>query len=1309
MEQTYKARLKGDKVTTFSVDDFYIILQTIKPFMYTVTTKSTGVKNTDDFGQYLLSPMQNKNSEFLLVNLMNTMVSALSNSGKLKAIERFMEDYQVDVVQFESAVKCGAQGKVDLSQFSDTDENGVYNYLKEISGLEEDRIYGNPDYITVIDYEDYGIQTENPEHLRDTKALFGTQLRKLIFEDIPTGTTFKIDGESYTKEELWSLYNQLITVNVFNSYNDVAKEFSTIDGIAKLVSRQVKENPQMYSEELRKACELVDVKDEKTGEVHKEFNIPIHEPTQRNRIESLLLSVIKNSVIKQKIKGASCVQVSCFGVSNDLKIVRTKEGGIKHIECYLPAYSKLFFEPFMKENENGETYLDVNELPEDLRKCVGYRIPTEGLYSMQPLYIKGFLPIQNGSMIMLPAEITALTGSDFDIDKVFLMLPEFDSGTFIKKASLKWNFKKYLKNSLKKYTSKENSYDEDFDNAYDKLEQIVKKDESKDILSTNLEKALYKFYEENKEKYTYPVRKVKYNFNKTLEENIQGKSVQRTTQIVNNALIDIIYGILTSPESAHKILDGGNFELAKCGDRICKIANNVTNLNKLAKLLHLEDNSSNSILAKLESMSSEQLDEILKDVETPLSPLSPVTNLYFHGQNANGGKMIGIYANSSVANAMFQMANVLLKTDNKKGIYPIVFNNEIFDVLGDMYDMNGRLISRNIKNFLAASVDNVKDPVLKGLMQSPTTGNLTCMLILAGVDINSVGLFLNQPLTKELITKLDADSNLNINDAIDVLLKAHGLEGKEISANSKQRYDQLLKEDLFKNIIQHNDEADLIFLTKFKEYYDKAKSYRKIVSVLRNDTKNNSIESSVAGCLKLLNNLNEFFNSSNKHFSVGNLISFVNKNREELQEVLNVVSESSVPFMSTFASFGIGSVMELMGPYTPFLNESLWNIITDDEFGLSKLYVKDSIPDSFYESILNDYYLFILNQNDFYEHFDSNGKKMNEDESREYFIRKFPNEFRKLKNEIPELKNNQFIKKIIPVLPSKNDKFGKKKRDSFPFTVLKFQNSGSLSRIQEEQYSKDWFSLLTSDNPDIVKLGIDLFKYSTYFGFGFKPFSYMRMASVNIRKSIPKYLELINNQNNFDISSERNSIFIHSYLRNHAYDDNIVPTIIGSNLKSDKEGSIVLSRSNPSHRSIVETKLKTGFTVDENKQYYDILRPMVKIKSEEGTFLYQISSPIIRQNENVVLYPVTPLGYKGKIFEYNFNSYPESVINKTPEVENIEIEDSLSDDTVNIDDGRLDFKDISEDYDDFIGDSLEDFDSYETLDDEGNKVCDLSI
>ncbi len=151
----------------FTDEDFETIFQTIKPFVYTQTTKSTGVENTKDYGEYLKVPMQCKNSEFLLINALNTMVFALSNSGKLKAIEQFMEDYNVDVVQFESAVKCGGQGKLDLSTLSDSDYDGVYDYLKETTGFNVDSENGNSDYVTIIDYEDYGIQTENPEHLSE--------------------------------------------------------------------------------------------------------------------------------------------------------------------------------------------------------------------------------------------------------------------------------------------------------------------------------------------------------------------------------------------------------------------------------------------------------------------------------------------------------------------------------------------------------------------------------------------------------------------------------------------------------------------------------------------------------------------------------------------------------------------------------------------------------------------------------------------------------------------------------------------------------------------------------------------------------------------------------------------------------------------------------------------------------------------------------------------------------------------------------------------------------------------------------------
>ena len=55
----------------------------------------------------------------------------------------------------------------------------------------------------------------------------------------------------------------------------------------------------------------------------------------------------------------------------------------------------------------------IEELNPDLLKMIGYRIPTEDKYSCAPLKIVGFLPREAGDTIMLPNDITLLTGSDF--------------------------------------------------------------------------------------------------------------------------------------------------------------------------------------------------------------------------------------------------------------------------------------------------------------------------------------------------------------------------------------------------------------------------------------------------------------------------------------------------------------------------------------------------------------------------------------------------------------------------------------------------------------------------------------------------------------------------------------------------------------------------------------------------------------------------------------------------------------------------------------------------------------------------------
>ena len=109
----------------------------------------------------------------------------------------------------------------------------------------------------------------------------------------------------------------------------------------------------------------------------------------------------------------------------------------------MPWYSKQYVEQLI--GDNGE--LDINKFPEELKSLVGYRIPTEDAYSMMPLYIKGFLPQNSGSAIMLPAEITTIAGCDFDIDKLYFIAPEFTiNNNKISKIQVDVNTPEELKN-----------------------------------------------------------------------------------------------------------------------------------------------------------------------------------------------------------------------------------------------------------------------------------------------------------------------------------------------------------------------------------------------------------------------------------------------------------------------------------------------------------------------------------------------------------------------------------------------------------------------------------------------------------------------------------------------------------------------------------------------------------------------------------------------------------------------------------------------------------------------------------------------
>ena len=94
------------------------------------------------------------------------------------------------------------------------------------------------------------------------------------------------------------------------------------------------------------------------------------------------------------------------------------------MECMAPAYTKELFANFADEDGNIDVEAIEKTSPE-LLKMIGYRIPTEDKYSITPLKIVGFLPRVAGDGIMLPYDITLINGSDFDVDKMYVMFKEY--------------------------------------------------------------------------------------------------------------------------------------------------------------------------------------------------------------------------------------------------------------------------------------------------------------------------------------------------------------------------------------------------------------------------------------------------------------------------------------------------------------------------------------------------------------------------------------------------------------------------------------------------------------------------------------------------------------------------------------------------------------------------------------------------------------------------------------------------------------------------------------------------------------------
>lgn len=1187
--------------------DFDIVWQTIKPFVFTQIDKNDGL------GGHIKVPHQNKNSEFLLLAAYDILNSVMSKSPKFVGINKFMEDKGIDVVQFESAVKAGGEGIIDISvsqnkvnkvvkdqaitlgnitiplegvedwktikeAFDDALDNGNvsqdgYNTIMKYFEPTADEVYEilnnsvskpvldsdviedgyNTSVVHSIPYKDYVVQTPTPEHLFDASSIYGSQYRNLILSDMSDDMEITISGKTYKGKEIKDFYNSLIIENLLEDFRNIRGYFDSIQDLQKELLSMVKGNPK-YGRDMLNALQIV--KRNINGVEREVFNLPLHNPSTTTKIQELVNSIFKNHITKQKIKGGKATLASNFGFTRDLKILREEDGSIIGAECYLPFYSKKYFEPILVDVKDKEgniigQKLDINRLDPELRKLLGFRIPTENLYSMLPMIIKGFLPQQNGSSIMLPADITQIAGEDFDVDGRFLFLPE---------SKLEWyDYKRAFRN-YKNSHSVDNNGDIAVADKNGVLSSLLEELGGKEQL-TDSEVSFTEWFKVNKDDYKLDkprLKKVRYNINKAPKDNSRDAR--------NNMLIDLGYAILSARESAERINSPGNFDKAKAEARRADIlkdnalVNTYMEINSITKL--------SEVGPRLLKESLESLNNFMSKYKEERNPLSVDTFIYNHHQNTTGGKLIGIYANNNTAHAKFQSTRLGIAEANQFKIDGTIFSSLSSKTI-DINGINESILS-NCAQLSAASVDNVKDPVLASLLQNENTASIGGTMLAMGMSLQQMGLLFTQPIVRYYI-----ESGLNnikfLENEINKLCKDYHIVLEDLKNNTtseelinnilyynRLNWSEITPENIQDYSVEDKKASDIlkdVVIATYKWYNIAliARDYSDLIRVSRADSPNGAMKRNIAQTTNQLHNVDRFLvNSFKEDFTLTNTEDCVRNNVVKLtdteEEMRTKLNKRPMSMLQAFHSLGIDLGSSLESKVFMQLSDNVKTMVRILYNNSAYNTISDRLLDNFYSDLTK----FALSRTKMF----GNDGTRTFDEKRDYYLYKFPKKFLefKLNPKNKEITNLGIIKKL-------SVKRGK----------IIMDNSGKITGALREMFMRDFEKLLYMDNPDARQFATDLLAYSFYLdGLNFGPNSYGNFFSTVFLNSYPELVNALSAMET-DINSNMYADYLNQFYANYWEEGGLLPTYRTDNKPAKAvDDSILIPKSICANSNVID-------------------------------------------------------------------------------------------------------------------------------------------
>lgn len=344
---------------------------------------------------------------------------------EMQELRDVMDERGVDFVKFESAVKSGG-----IPSFEAFDENGHINQTSLKNAPAQSQFFAR-----------LGKQLNTDPHT-DVETSLLTQFMKIAVENISPTDELTVGDKKMTGSEFLAAYKQILDELTQRG----AKKFRHDYGISVKDGKTVL-NRKVFMEKLKDMMSTQDLPlatlDALSLDENGNFKIhPAALPSIR-AIQSRIISEMGKTIINTAIPGQPLYQMSSFGYDNIFSLnnhadkhlympgeIDDKGNIVKRMQVRLSI--NLFSDIIKKAKaatKAGElTGYDFSNFADQRRFilenkdliAMSYRVPTQGQDSTIPIEIVDILPTQMGGVIQFPSGITAQTGSDFDIDKMYL-------------------------------------------------------------------------------------------------------------------------------------------------------------------------------------------------------------------------------------------------------------------------------------------------------------------------------------------------------------------------------------------------------------------------------------------------------------------------------------------------------------------------------------------------------------------------------------------------------------------------------------------------------------------------------------------------------------------------------------------------------------------------------------------------------------------------------------------------------------------------------------------------------------------------